>query len=158
MSPPSTVVVPADETPAISLVKTADPTSITAAGATVDYAFLVTNTGNVTLTDITVTETAFSGTGSPPVITCPAAAATLAPAAQVTCTASYEATQADVDAGQVTNTATATGTPPRDLEPPVSAPSTAIVTVPGAPALTAVKTADRTEITAAGTSSPTPSS
>ncbi|MEE6387721.1 GEVED domain-containing protein [Microbacterium paraoxydans] len=150
VSPPSTVVVPADETPAITLVKTADPTSIAAVGATVDYAFLVTNTGNVTLTDITVTETAFSGTGPAPEITCPAAAATLAPAAQVTCTASYEASQADVDAGQVTNTATATGTPPRDLEPPVSAPSTAIVTVPGAPALTVAKTADRTEITAAG--------
>ena len=45
------------QTPALSIVKTADPTTVTAAGDTVDYSFVVTNTGNVTVTGITVTDT-----------------------------------------------------------------------------------------------------
>ncbi|WAA66962.1 DUF7507 domain-containing protein [Microbacterium oxydans] len=150
VSPPSTVELPADSTPAITVVKSADPTSIDAVGDTVAYAFLVTNTGNVTLADVAVTETAFTGTGTPLAIECPAGAASLAPGASVTCEASYTATQADVDAGQVTNTATATGTPPGGLEPPVSPPSTAIVTVPSTPGITVVKSADLTELTATG--------
>ena len=36
----------------------------------------------------------------------------LAPAAIETCTATYTTTQADVDAGVINNTGTATGTPP----------------------------------------------
>ena len=43
-------------------------------------------------------------------IACPAT--TLAPGASETCTATYTTTQADVDAGSITNTGTATGTPP----------------------------------------------
>ena len=43
-------------------------------------------------------------------VTCPST--TLAPGAAETCTATYTTTQADVDPGGITNTGTATGTPP----------------------------------------------
>ncbi|KQY78180.1 hypothetical protein ASD13_05875 [Microbacterium sp. Root1433D1] len=149
VSPPSTLEIPADPAPGLTVVKSADLDELSAAGQTIEYSFLVTNTGNVTLTDVTVDETAFTGTGTAPVVTCPAGAASLAPGADVTCTASYVVTQADVDSGGVSNTATATGTPPSG-EPPVSPPSTTEVPAERAPALTVVKSADTTEITSAG--------
>jgi uncharacterized repeat protein (TIGR01451 family) len=139
VSPNSSASVPGTSSPALTLVKTADPTSITAAGETVDYSFLVTNTGNVTLTDVGVTETAFSGSGTAPAISCPAD--TLAPTASQTCTATYTVTQADVDAGEITNTATAHGTPPGSTTPVVSPPDSARVTAPASPSLTVVKSA-----------------
>ncbi|MEZ5191695.1 MAG: hypothetical protein R2734_03700 [Nocardioides sp.] len=73
------------------------------AGDTISYSLVVTNTGNVTLTGVTVTDP----TVGP--VSCPVT--TLAPGVSVTCTATYTLTQADVDAGHVANTATATGTP-----------------------------------------------
>ncbi|MFE7198068.1 DUF7507 domain-containing protein [Microbacterium oxydans] len=149
VSPPSTTEVPVDPAPAMTVVKSADLQELTAAGQTINYSFVATNTGNVTLTDVTITETAFSGTGTPPVVTCPAGAASLVPGANVTCTASYVVTQADMDAGSVTNTATTTGTPPTGT-PPVSPPSTTEVPVDPAPAMTVVKSADLQELTAAG--------
>ncbi|EYT56963.1 membrane protein, partial [Microbacterium sp. UCD-TDU] len=149
VSPPSTIEVPAERDPALTVVKSADLDELSAAGQTIEYSFLVTNTGNVTLTDVSVDETAFTGTGAAPVVTCPAGAASLAPGADVTCTASYVVTQADVDSGGVSNTATATGTPPSG-EPPVSPPSTIEVPAEPAPALTVVKSADTTEISSAG--------
>ena len=97
----------------------------------------MTNSGNVTLSQVTVAETAFSGTGTPPAVTCPTA--TLAPGAATTCTATYAVNQADVDAGTITNSAIASGTPPHGA--PVSDTATATVTAPAAPALTVVKTA-----------------
>ena len=90
--------------PAITLDKQAGTPSGATAGSTIAYTFVVTNTGNVTLTAVAVTD-AKVGT-----VTCPVA--TLAPGDDTTCTATYTLTQADVDAGSVVNTATATGTPP----------------------------------------------
>ena len=107
--------------PGITLQKSVAKNTLTV-GETLHYSFLVTNTGNVTLAPVTIDDTEFTGHGTRPVVTCPAGAADLAPAASVTCTATYAVTQADVDAGSVTNTATATGkTPgrPDDHLPPV---------------------------------------
>jgi len=105
-SPPSTVTVPGGQLPGLTVVKTADQSSFATAGTTLGYSFLVTNTGNVTLSSITVDDE-LPGVTDP---VCPVT--TLAPSATTTCTASYVTTQADIDAGHVTNTATVTGLPP----------------------------------------------
>ena len=136
--PACTVTVPV-QIPAIALTKSVAETALTL-GETLHYSFVVTNTGNVTLTNVSVAETAFTGSGTAPAITCPAGAASLAPGAQITCTATYVVTQADVDAGKITNTATATGTPPAG--PAVtSPPSSAAVPAPS-PGTALTKTAD----------------
>jgi uncharacterized repeat protein (TIGR01451 family) len=141
-SDPSDEEIPAaDADPSLTIAKTADPASITTVGQTITYSFLITNTGNVTLTDVGVTEGEFSGTGDLSEVTCPAGAASLAPGASVTCTASYVATQADIDAGAITNAATATGTPPSG-DPIDSPPGENTVEVPATPSLTIVKSVD----------------
>ncbi len=106
VSATSSVTIPATQTPAITLVKSASVTSFSAAGTSITYSYLVTNTGNVTLDPVGVTDP-MTGLSS---ISCPDS--TLTPAASETCTATYTTTQADVDQGSITNTGTATGTPP----------------------------------------------
>ncbi len=146
-SAPSMATVTTTLGPAVTMTKSASPTTVTAAGQTVTYSFLVANTGNTTLTGVSITETAFSGTGTPPVISCPVT--TLAPGASTTCTGTYTVTQADIDAGSVTDTATASGTPPSG--PPVtSAPSSATVTATTVPSLALLKTASPSSVSAAG--------
>jgi uncharacterized repeat protein (TIGR01451 family) len=103
-----TATVHATELAAIALVKTgayedANGDGVQNAGDRVRYAFTVTNTGNVTLSDVRVTDPLVTVSGGP--------LASLAPGASdaTTFSAVYTVTQADVDAGAVSNTATATG-------------------------------------------------
>lgn len=132
------VVAPA---PGISVAKTVNPVTVTAAGDAVTYSLAVTNTGNVPLNGITVTDQGFTGTGTPPRIFCPTAS--LAPAGTERCVGSYIATQSDIDTGTVSNTATASGIPTGFTTTPVkSAPSTTAFTATADPALTLVKSAD----------------
>jgi uncharacterized repeat protein (TIGR01451 family) len=98
---------------AISVVKTGTldmtvvaPTTQADVGDKINYSFLVTNTGNVTLSNVTVSDSPALTTG--PV---PASVASLAPGASTTFIGSYTLTQADLDAGKVDDVATATGTP-----------------------------------------------
>ena len=130
------------------MVKSASPTTVAAVGDVVTYTFHVTNTGNVTVSAVAIDETAFSGTGTPPVASCPPGP--LAPTQSADCTATYTVTQADLDAGSITNTATATATPPAGAAAPVSPPSTATVPATQSPALTMVKSASPTSVAAAG--------
>ncbi|WP_067248375.1 DUF7507 domain-containing protein [Microbacterium resistens] len=148
VSDPSAVTVTAEQTPGISIVKSADKTQLVA-GETITYSFVVTNTGTVTLTDVGVTEGDFTGAGELSAVECPADR-TLAPGAQLICTATYTVQQADVDAGSVTNTATATGTPPGG-EPIESEPSTTTTGADPAPSLSIVKTADTAVLVAGET-------
>ncbi|SEH69787.1 MULTISPECIES: DUF11 domain-containing protein [unclassified Leifsonia] len=137
----SSAAVTAPANPALTLVKSVSPATVTSADDLVTYSYLVTNTGNVTLHDIDIREDAagFSGTGPLPVAVCPLPV--LAPSDSETCTANYRVTQADVDAGEVLNTATALGTPPGDTVPVESAPDDAVVTATASPALSLVKSA-----------------
>lgn len=143
-APPVEVDVVQD--PGLELVKSADPVdSLPAVDEDVTYTFVATNTGNVTLTDVSITDP-MPGLSA---LSCDAALpATLAPLGQVTCTATYTVTQDDVDAGTITNAATATATPPSGVD----VEATDEVTVPAdqAPDLALDKWADRTEVDAAG--------
>lgn len=152
VSPPSEITVPAPPAPAITVVKTADEAAQAdlVVGQNITYSFLVTNTGNVTLRDVTVNEGNFSGAGELSGVVCPAEAERLAPAAVITCTATYTVVQADVDAGSITNTATATGVPPGTTPPPVSPPSGITVPTPNAPAMTLLKTVGAEKATTVG--------
>ncbi|GAB3397986.1 hypothetical protein GCM10027568_34410 [Humibacter soli] len=150
-SDPSEATFTVTAQPALTLVKTAQATTTDSeAGQQVEYDFLITNTGNVTVADVTSEEDTFTGTGTLDSPTCPTGAASLAPGAQVTCTIVYTVTQADVDAGSITNTATAVGTPAGSQTPVTSDPSTATVTEPAAAAVTLVKTANVTSLSKAG--------
>jgi uncharacterized repeat protein (TIGR01451 family) len=98
------------------------------AGDTITYTFKVTNTGNVTLTNITVTDPKVGP------VTCPSGG--LEPDESFACTdVTYTITQADVNAGRVDNTATASGTPPAGT--PVT--DTDSTTTPVQPTVTNVK-------------------
>jgi len=126
--------------PAIELTKTADPATVTAAGQTVTYTFTVTNAGDVTLTDWLIDETDFTGTGDPLMIDCGEAPEALAPGDEVKCEARYGVTQADIDAGGISNTAVARATPPAELPQTSSDPSTAVVGTDATASLGLVKT------------------
>ena len=90
------------QTPALSIVKTALPATFDSVGDVISYSFLVTNSGNVTLSGpFTVVDDQASDENCP-------ATPSLAPGASISCSASYTITQADLDAGSVTNVASAT--------------------------------------------------
>ncbi|MBK9335059.1 MAG: DUF11 domain-containing protein [Lewinellaceae bacterium] len=107
--------VPLTQTPSIAIVKVGTfvdlaPLGVTNPGDQITYAFTVTNTGNVTLTNVTVTDPlpGITVSGGP--------LASLAPGASnnSTFTAVYTITQADINNGGVENQATATGTDPNN--------------------------------------------
>ncbi len=101
-------------TAALSITKTRAATTtaaVTAVGQTIKYDFLVTNTGNVTLHTVKVTDTqSVTGETLATGPTCPSA--TLAPAKTETCTATYKVTQVDLDNGYVEDTAKVTAKTP----------------------------------------------
>jgi uncharacterized repeat protein (TIGR01451 family) len=100
----SAVTIPVAQTASIAIVLSAMPANFSAPGTAITYSYLVTNSGNVSLSSVSVSD---SMAGLSP-ISCPSA--TLAAAATETCTATYTTTQADVTAGEIANSATASGT------------------------------------------------
>jgi len=145
LTPTDTVGVPVAKTPALTLEKVADKTSVSTVGETITYTFTATNTGNQTLTAVSISDPL---KGLSPLSCTPAQPTTLAPTEQLVCTGTYQVTQSDLNAGAVDNSATATGTPPTG--PPLVPTDT--VTVPGVqtPALTLEKVADVTSVSKAG--------
>jgi uncharacterized repeat protein (TIGR01451 family) len=99
-SPEASATVTAVRTVALTLDKSASPLTYDAVGDVISYSYLLTNTGSVTLTGpFTVSD------DRAPVVVCPVTTLILAPGTSTTCMASYHITQADLNAGSVTNTA-----------------------------------------------------
>lgn len=133
----SIAVVPLAQSPSIELIKTGSHNDgnrgYASVGDVVTYTFTITNTGNVTLTGVTLTDPRISGAISGMPI------ASLAPGATVTRTATYALTQLDINAGSVANTATVTGQPP--VGGPVTDDGSTTVRLVQAPRLSVEKTA-----------------
>ncbi|MFV8328456.1 gliding motility-associated C-terminal domain-containing protein [Flavobacterium sp. ZS1P14] len=108
---PNCTITPLTQTPSIAITKDgtyvdANNDGITNVGDTVTYNFVVANTGNVTLSNITITDVNAVVTGGP--------IASLAVGAtdSTTFSAVHAITQANINTGFVYNLAIATGTPP----------------------------------------------
>jgi uncharacterized repeat protein (TIGR01451 family) len=132
---------PLPQEPAIELLKTGsfqdeNNDGYADAGETITFNFTVTNTGNVTLTDVTLSDTidgvAISGG--------PIAVLPVGGVDSTTFTGSYVITQADIDSGSFTNLATVTGTPPTG--PPVDDDDDHEEPLPQNPAIDLIKTGE----------------
>jgi uncharacterized repeat protein (TIGR01451 family) len=133
--------------PSISLSKTGTYVDVInigsySAGDRIDYTFSITNTGNVTLTNVTITDPTATVTGTPITSLAPGAINTNA------YTATYTLTQADIDAGTYFSTASVTGTSPSGSQLSNSDSDTqSIIRLPD---LSISKTSVKTEYTTAG--------
>lgn len=141
------LVTPLDQVSSIGLVKTADVSDLSSPpedGEVVTYRFAVTNTGNQTLTDVTLVENLIGATvlGGP--------IDTLEPGETDTTsfTATYPLDQDDIDLGSVTNQATTTGQDPSDADVSDDSGATngdddpTVTTFDQVPGIAIIKTAD----------------
>ena len=129
---PTRKTATADPQPGLSIDKqvvSGEP--MVAAGDTVTYSYLVTNIGNVTINTITISDDKVA----PADLSCPSPVAdALAPGDSITCSGVYIVTQADLDAGSVTNIASPNGIPTQGVLPPAPT-DTVTVTSDPAPSL-----------------------
>ena len=135
-------------TPNSTLTKTASNDTDVKAGDVITYSYVFENTGNTTLTDVSVTDV-HSGTGTLSAVT-PATIASVAPGDSTTFTATYTVTAEDVNAGNpITNVATANATAPSGVYTPVTADES-ITPEALMPSSTLTKTASNDTDVAAG--------
>jgi len=95
------VVVRIEPAPSMTLVKSALEDHFSKAGDTIHYRYKLTNTGNVPLTNLSVSDDKVS-------VDCSGAPASLAPGASYTCVSTYTVVAGDVSAKSITNKATGT--------------------------------------------------
>ncbi len=131
--------ITASQEPGLTLTKTATPKTYTAVGEEISYNIEVINSGNVTVSDILVSDP-LTGLNSP--IT------SLAPGASQTFTEIYNITQSDLNSGSVTNTANASGTTPDNST--VTASDSETITASQEPGLTLTKTSTAETFTSVG--------
>src|SRR5439155_608759 len=136
-SSPAQATITRTTTGALTLAKSATPTTYATLGQTVTYSYTVTNTENVTLSTFTLTDDQINSSTA---FSC--GATSLAPGSSTRCTAPYVITQANLDAGSVTNTATAHGTNPQGGTVD-SGPAQATITRTTTGALTLAKSASQ---------------
>ncbi len=124
-SPSTNLAVPLAQSGTLGLATTANTVLLAVppvAGNVVTFSYTATNTGNTTLSAVSIGD-ALPGVGALS-FTWPGAAGTLLPGEIVTATASYQLTQTDINAASVANSATASGTDPNSAN--VSAPPASI--------------------------------
>ena len=163
----ATLTIDATQTPGLFVAKTPDPATVVAVGEDVTYTYVVTNTGNVTLTDVAVDDqhTSASGTatlavggevlttdvnetGTSTDVATDGSWSTLGPDDVVTFTATYTVTQDDIDnQTTLTNVATVTGDDPTGTAPATAQDTASVTTAPKEPSILVEKTADLTNIT-----------
>ena len=133
-SAPSAARVIAVADTSISVTGSATPASVIAIGQRVTYA-------------IALADTVSAPGGPSPAVICPGT--TLTATAQMTCSATYAATEADIDSGLIENRASASGTAPggRSLR---SDPAVVVVTAASRPALTLFASASPAAVVAVG--------
>lgn len=122
---------------ALTLTKTALsdglPVTTLSLGSVVDYRYDIVNSGQLPIDDIVLTELSFTGSGVPPVPTCPAT--TLMPGAAMTCSADYTIVQGDIDTESFENTAQATGHAPETDVLTSSNTATVVLPIPAEPSM-----------------------
>src|SRR5207245_7668599 len=122
----------ANQKPHLTITKEATPTTYSKVGDVITYKIVATNDGNVTLSKVTVKDDpALDG------FSCvPPNESSLAPSKSMTCEGTHTITEADFNAGKVSDTAGVSSTTTGTNEPCASAE------VSGPPNLTITKTAD----------------
>jgi large repetitive protein len=137
--------------PGYDLTKTASTQTYATVGQQVTYTYVIRNIGSVRITNLAISDDKLTGiTCNKTIILATNLGAT---PDQATCTGTYTITQADIDAGAVTNNAIGTGTPDFGVLGQVTATRT--ITGPAqSPGLTMTKTASISNFGAVGTSVP----
>ena len=105
ITPAAATTGPRVSGPHLTVVASSFQSVVTGAGQTLNFDFLVTNDGSVTLDSVGVAQSLAAASA----ISCPSS--TLASGSAETCTSNYVVTQGDVNVGSVSTTAVATGTP-----------------------------------------------
>ncbi|WP_317230323.1 Ig-like domain-containing protein, partial [Clavibacter sp. MX14-G9D] len=143
----STSTIQVNHGPAVTVTKDAVLTGGAAVGATIDYSFRITNSGNVPLTGVALTDP-LAGLSAITYGTWPGTAGSLPIGGSVTATARYTVKQTDLDAGSVANTATARGTSPAGIV--ASGQATRNVSLARTATIALTKTASVANVPAAG--------
>lgn len=145
-------VTPIPRTSGLSIIKSFTAPNGTGAGDSISYSYLVTNTGNVTLTSVTLDDQHSSASGTAALtISNGGIIASLAPGTSSTLTATYVVTQEDVDAGNnLTNIVSAVATPPSGVASPLASDNETVAVEAANPELEAIKTVRSQSGNAAG--------
>jgi gliding motility-associated-like protein/uncharacterized repeat protein (TIGR01451 family) len=125
--------------PSLSLSKTANKTTISEEGEEIEYTLTVTNTGNVTINDISKLD---------PMLSFEKNVGVLAPGESVSINLTYAVTQADLDNGSIENIASTTGLDPNEND--VSDQASVTVGVNQNAQVSVVKTANREDYSEIG--------
>ncbi|WP_151769716.1 DUF7507 domain-containing protein [Streptomyces abyssomicinicus] len=143
VSEPAEAQVRTGATARLTLKKSASPARVTHAGQVIEYTYLITNAGDVTVREPGIDDDRLQAPGPD------CGYLRIRPGETVTCVGAYTVTAQDVAAGRIVNRATAYGARADDARTVTSDTATAEVKV-ARPRLELTKTAEPAEVTRAG--------